>query len=233
MIDSIVVGSRLMQAPEYHANDYRKRFSVEEMYEMVFVEAPTDMAMVQVVPQFEWFKEFYAPVQLQYELVQAYPERLLFCGGVDPLVNGLPSALEQLEYQVKELGAASIKFYNGHVPRGWRCDDEEVAYPMYEKCRELGLPLVVKPARGGSALGASIVRSADELPSAMVNCYAYGPVALIWFDTPRMMTPERSQRFINLVRELQPKCLIDGRLGVDPGDDVTDVLLVEQAAAGE
>ena len=43
----------------------------------------------------------------------------------------------------------------------------------------LGLPLVVKPARGGSALGASIVRSADELPSAMVNCFAYGPVALI------------------------------------------------------
>lgn len=44
---------------------------------------------------------------------------------------------------------------------------------------QIGLPLVVKPARGGSALGASIVRSADELPSAMVNCYAYGPVALI------------------------------------------------------
>ena len=41
------------------------------------------------------------------------------------------------------------------------------------------LPLVVKPARGGSALGVSIVRTADELPSAMVNCFAYGPVALI------------------------------------------------------
>ena len=41
----------------------------------------------------------------------------------------------------------------------------------------------------------------------------YGPVCLIWFDTPRMMTPERSQRFIDLVRTLQPNCLIDGRLG--------------------
>jgi alpha-L-fucosidase len=41
----------------------------------------------------------------------------------------------------------------------------------------------------------------------------YGPVCLIWFDTPRMMTPERSQRLIDIVRELQPKCLIDGRLG--------------------
>jgi D-alanine-D-alanine ligase len=41
------------------------------------------------------------------------------------------------------------------------------------------LPLVVKPARGGSALGVSIVRTPEELPSAMVNCFAYGPVALI------------------------------------------------------
>ncbi|MER6577071.1 D-alanine--D-alanine ligase [Nonomuraea sp. NPDC001023] len=43
----------------------------------------------------------------------------------------------------------------------------------------LGLPLFVKPARGGSALGASIVRTADELPAAMVGCFAYGDTALI------------------------------------------------------
>jgi D-alanine-D-alanine ligase len=43
----------------------------------------------------------------------------------------------------------------------------------------LGLPLVVKPAKGGSALGVSVVRRAEDLPSAMVTCFAYGPVALI------------------------------------------------------
>ena len=43
----------------------------------------------------------------------------------------------------------------------------------------------------------------------------YGPVALIWFDTPRMMTPERGKRFTDLVRSLQPATLIDGRLGTD------------------
>lgn len=43
----------------------------------------------------------------------------------------------------------------------------------------LGLPLFVKPSRGGSALGASIVRSAEELPAAMVGCFAYGDTALI------------------------------------------------------
>jgi len=43
----------------------------------------------------------------------------------------------------------------------------------------------------------------------------YGPVALIWFDTPRMMTPERGQRFADIVRSMQPNALIDGRLGTE------------------
>lgn len=48
----------------------------------------------------------------------------------------------------------------------------------------LGLPLVVKPARGGSSLGTSVVRSVDDLPAAMVECYAYDEPALIeqWID---------------------------------------------------
>ncbi|GAB3241101.1 D-alanine--D-alanine ligase family protein [Kineosporia babensis] len=44
---------------------------------------------------------------------------------------------------------------------------------------KLGLPLVVKPARGGSALGASAVRDTAGLPRAMVDCFAYGDVAMV------------------------------------------------------
>jgi D-alanine-D-alanine ligase len=43
----------------------------------------------------------------------------------------------------------------------------------------LGLPLMVKPTRSGSALGCAVVRDRADLPSAMVNAYAYGPVALL------------------------------------------------------
>jgi D-alanine-D-alanine ligase len=43
----------------------------------------------------------------------------------------------------------------------------------------LGLPLFVKPARGGSSLGASPVRTAAELPTAIVSCFAYGDAALV------------------------------------------------------
>jgi D-alanine-D-alanine ligase len=43
----------------------------------------------------------------------------------------------------------------------------------------LGLPLMVKPARGGSALGCVVVRSAGDLGSAMVHAFAYGGVVLV------------------------------------------------------
>jgi D-alanine-D-alanine ligase len=43
----------------------------------------------------------------------------------------------------------------------------------------LGLPLMVKPAQGGSGLGATAVRDAAELPAAMVGCFAYDETALV------------------------------------------------------
>jgi alpha-L-fucosidase len=41
----------------------------------------------------------------------------------------------------------------------------------------------------------------------------YGPIGLIWFDVPTLMTPERSQRMADLVRSIQPATLINSRLG--------------------
>lgn len=46
-------------------------------------------------------------------------------------------------------------------------------------CERLGLPLFVKPTQGGSALGASLVRTRADLPAAMVGCFAYGETALV------------------------------------------------------
>jgi len=135
---------RATRLPSYNEGqiDFGKRWSIEELYDMVFVKAPTDMAMAQVVPIFDWWKDFFAPVYAQHAMAKAYPDRVLFCGGVDPKYRGLNDALEQLEYQVKELGASSIKFYNGHVQGSWRCDDEKLAYPLYEKCRQLGIKVI-------------------------------------------------------------------------------------------
>jgi predicted TIM-barrel fold metal-dependent hydrolase len=122
---------------------YDTRLSAETMGRMVFGDPPgsepTDMAMAQVVPVFDWYDDWWAPVELQAGFARAYPDRALFCGGVDPGHRGVNAALEHLDWQVRELGAVSLKFYNGHVDRGWRCDDEKLAYPLYERAGELGI----------------------------------------------------------------------------------------------
>lgn len=43
----------------------------------------------------------------------------------------------------------------------------------------LGLPLFVKPARGGSALGCALARTPEDLPAAMRGCFGYGDTALV------------------------------------------------------
>jgi D-alanine-D-alanine ligase len=43
----------------------------------------------------------------------------------------------------------------------------------------LGLPLFVKPSRGGSSLGAVPVRREADLSAALLGCFAYGDTALI------------------------------------------------------
>jgi D-alanine-D-alanine ligase len=48
----------------------------------------------------------------------------------------------------------------------------------------LGLPLMVKPAQGGSGLGAAVVREASALPAAMVGCFAYDSTALVEKHVP-------------------------------------------------
>ncbi len=51
------------------------------------------------------------------------------------------------------------------------------ALPALE--RSIGFPMVVKPARQGSALGVKFARSADELPGAIVGALSYDSKAVI------------------------------------------------------
>jgi len=62
----------------------------------------------------------------------------------------------------------------------------------------LGLPLMVKPDQGGSALGTQVVRTAEDLPAAMVDCLAYGNAVLAerfltGTEWPSRCAPTRAQ----------------------------------------
>ena len=46
----------------------------------------------------------------------------------------------------------------------------------------------------------------------------YGPIGLIWFDTPISIKRSQSQDLARFVHKLQPKCLVSGRVGHGVGD---------------
>jgi alpha-L-fucosidase len=46
----------------------------------------------------------------------------------------------------------------------------------------------------------------------------YGPICLIWFDTPKGITEAQSRSLLDLVHERQPDCLVCGRVGNSQGD---------------
>ena len=46
----------------------------------------------------------------------------------------------------------------------------------------------------------------------------YGPIGLIWFDTPVSISLDQSQSLSRLVHTLQPDCLVSGRVGNGVGD---------------
>ena len=46
----------------------------------------------------------------------------------------------------------------------------------------------------------------------------YGDLCLIWFDTPLTISPDQSKELYDMVKKLQPNCLINTRLGNGLGD---------------
>jgi hypothetical protein len=71
------------------------------------------------------------PIELSLAFAQSDPKQVVLTGGVDPVWHGLDAALDEMERQVKELGAVSIKFYQ-YQRRGcaWRADDRDIACLM-------------------------------------------------------------------------------------------------------
>lgn len=46
----------------------------------------------------------------------------------------------------------------------------------------------------------------------------YGPIGIIWFDTPELITKKQSQQIKDLIHSIQPDCIINSRIGNGLGD---------------
>lgn len=126
------------------ADQYCRKWSVEEIKRMVLDESDTDMLIAQPLPLTDLFYDGLSPWEECAELARLDPERIVFWGSVNPLEGR--RALDLMEVQVKEYGAKAFKFYNTRYdygqPMPWRMDDPQIAFPAFEKARELGVKLI-------------------------------------------------------------------------------------------
>jgi predicted TIM-barrel fold metal-dependent hydrolase len=126
--------SLLEMAPdkdELHRANYMKE---------VFFDSDTVMAMISgaVIGKKEHFAlDSEQMVETREMLNQAAgSQRMLSHGLADPTD---PVWAEDMEYAAESLKVDGWKCYTGNPVSPWRMDDEKVAYPFFEKARELGI----------------------------------------------------------------------------------------------
>lgn len=95
-----------------------------------------------------------------------------------------------------QFGFYYSQFQDWHEPNGgknsWDFDESKKDYQAYYK--EKAIP---------------------QLKELLTN---YGPLGIVWFDTPGGMTKEQTQSFVDELRVLQPKTLFSSRVGQGLGD---------------
>lgn len=178
--------------------------SVDVWYDTVFNQSPTDMIMVGNLPFMptDFLEDPNKIRDDSWAIARDHPDRVLFGGGVDPMVKGLEAALEEMEFQVRERGALSMKFY----PFAWQCDDEKIAYPMFEQARKLGVKVLQFHKNLPSDIAWNIEnQSPRDLQSACrdfpdMTFVLHHPMYHLYFDE----TVNIAARFPNLHVQLSP-----------------------------
>jgi uncharacterized protein len=109
----------------------------------VFGDSDTVMAVISGVPSRDWDKNPLPPDQMvatrTFVNDLAGSRRVLLHGLLRPNLGA--AELEEMERQVKDLKIDAWKMYTGAEigARAWRMDDEQVAYPFWERTKALGV----------------------------------------------------------------------------------------------
>lgn len=112
---------------------------------------------------------------------------------------------------------------------------KDVLKELKEACEEYGMKLGLYYSQaqdwddpnglryGSDNSGKNFRKYLDEkcIPQLRELLTGYGEISLLWFDTPMEMTREESRELVDLVRSLQPGCIISGRIGNELGDYLT------------
>jgi predicted TIM-barrel fold metal-dependent hydrolase len=77
-------------------------------------------------------------------VVRSDPQRFIGFASVNPAYEGTGAAVAELERAVVELGLAGLKLYPMY--QHWAANDPDLAFPIYERAQELGVPVMIHQA---------------------------------------------------------------------------------------
>jgi predicted TIM-barrel fold metal-dependent hydrolase len=116
--------------------------TVETFGKLVLEGSDTTVAIVNPFG----FREDYGgkdmmPLDELAEVRERWPGRVILLGGGLSPNQGLSQTLERLAMYVEKFKISGLKLYtfDATPKRGWWFDDEKLAYPIWERCRKLGL----------------------------------------------------------------------------------------------
>lgn len=145
-LDSVYAAHRLA-TDEAHAeymlsaDEFFTDFPFEAMASALFVESPVDVAVIHALPNLGFCKDYVTDPRRAAAFRDRHPDRFKLYATVDTPVTA--TAIDQLEWQTRELGVDGLKlypafFYDG-LGKGWRLDGEDFATPLLEAARDLGI----------------------------------------------------------------------------------------------
>jgi predicted TIM-barrel fold metal-dependent hydrolase len=145
-LDAVYGAHELATAPahaEYllSREEFFTDFSYEALASALFVESQVDIAVIHALPNLGFANDYVTEPRAAAEFRDRHPDRFRLYATVDTPVTS--AAIEQLEWQVRELGVDGLKlypafFYDGRG-EGWRLDGEDFAVPLLEAAHDLGI----------------------------------------------------------------------------------------------
>lgn len=119
-------------------------WSVDTLEKVLFLETDVDVAVYHSTPLHDYYKDGLVSLEKGVEMKRRNPGRVVLYGNINPLEGS--KALEDMEYQVRELGVSAIKLYPARYYQGRTLpeplDDPKFGVPMVEKAIELGVKSV-------------------------------------------------------------------------------------------
>lgn len=130
----------LPEAYRMNRDQYFQRITAEGLASALFVESQTDVGIYHTIPAWGVFESL-SPIDVGMKIRADHPGRMYVFGASSPLEG--QKAVDDVVQQHEEWDILGVKLYPVDIIDGkmktWRMSDEKLAYPVFEKCRELGI----------------------------------------------------------------------------------------------